>query len=273
MSGKLHKTIDRMDKRFWSGHEPRHSGVVFSRSRIYTKCDASDCGTEGFVNAALSTPPEQVRRMFRNAGWSVSGKHMFCPLCTLLAHPRKSNRYDWRSGASPIPYTAALVGETVAQSLDDRNELVKATAHADGSMAVENSVPCKPEPMESDMQIATTTRATTSTAKPETDKPAEDEQHHRYSIKRKMMRPAEERVLYSLLDDAWDNDTGRYKPGWSDARVAKAVGCSISSVAHRRSAAYGAITEGTKSAVLERIETLEGLYLDLLARIERIEKR
>jgi hypothetical protein len=162
--------------------------------------------------------------------------------------------------------------QALTRPLDDRGEAVKATVHADGSMAVENAVPCKPEPMESDMQTATTTRATTSAVKPETDKPAGDEQPQRYSVKRKMMRPAEERLFYSLMDDAWDNAAGQYKPGWSDARVAKTVGCSISSVTHRRHEAYGALKEGSKSAVLERIETLEGLYLELLARIEKLEK-
>lgn len=47
--------------------------------------------------------------------------------------------------------------------------------------------------------------------------------------------------VYMVLDDAYDKAAKRYKPGWSDDRVAKETGAAINLVTERRARDFGPI--------------------------------
>jgi ribosome-binding protein aMBF1 (putative translation factor) len=76
------------------------------------------------------------------------------------------------------------------------------------------------------------------------------------SAKAKAAIPA----MYILLEDAYDRAAENYKPGWSDARVAKEVGLSEALVATRRAADFGGLTP-PKPRLAEDVEAKASILL------------
>jgi hypothetical protein len=61
-----------------------------------------------------------------------------------------------------------------------------------------------------------------------------------------------QRQMYGLLDEQFDEATGRYREGWSDERIAKDCGISANAVAKHRDAAYGPIRADPALEALQR---------------------
>jgi hypothetical protein len=51
--------------------------------------------------------------------------------------------------------------------------------------------------------------------------------------------------MYLILSDAYDRAAKNYRPGWSDARIAKETGLSLAFVARRREDAFGPVVIDT----------------------------
>lgn len=73
------------------------------------------------------------------------------------------------------------------------------------------------------------------------------------------------------LRAAYDTEAGKYKPGWSDERVAADQGVSSPSVSERRRQLFGNFKRGERSTPVtaaERLERLERQFSTLVSRLE-----
>ncbi len=71
-----------------------------------------------------------------------------------------------------------------------------------------------------------------------------------------------QRAAYRLLEENFDEDTGCYAPGWSDAEIAKHCKLSESAVADLRNDAFGELTvDPALEAILDRVGEVETRWL------------
>jgi hypothetical protein len=79
----------------------------------------------------------------------------------------------------------------------------------------------------------------------------------------------------NLLDDNFDDQTGRYTKDWSDDRVARSVGVPLASIRDLREAAYGPLNKEDPELVALRDEftTLRGMFAEFERRLSSLEKK
>lgn len=70
------------------------------------------------------------------------------------------------------------------------------------------------------------------------------------------------RKVFASLEENFDEQTKRYRSGWSDARVAKETGASETFVASTRRAAFGELAEDPAVTSLKEDIDLKGMEID-----------
>lgn len=93
------------------------------------------------------------------------------------------------------------------------------------------------------------------------------------------------RKVFQLLEDNFDDQEGRYKNGYSDERIAKETGLSITAIHDHRVGAFGKIKPPSElKALRTELEELQRLYIksdeeyrkqldDLRRRIKAVESK
>ena len=78
-----------------------------------------------------------------------------------------------------------------------------------------------------------------------------------------------------LIEDNFDDRTGRYKPGWTDKRIGEIVGVAFAAVTNLREAAFGPLDETDPELVNLRNEfdTLKSMLFDCERRLVALERK
>lgn len=86
-----------------------------------------------------------------------------------------------------------------------------------------------------------------------------------------------QRAASRLLEEYFDEDTGRYAPRWSDAAIAQKVGLSESAVAEFRNDAFGELAvDPAFEAIIDKVEAVESKWMtekaELVEMIKTLDK-
>lgn len=234
----------------------------------YVTVTCNDCGATEDMNCQVNNPPHFIANKFRRRGWQVvgEGKRARCPKCvrskplsTPLEIPEiqlKPEPVEKPVATKPPEYeetfshTAALFNATMQKYKMTSGDLCKHSGVSTGTayrlLRGQKSIKA--------ITLATVKDKLDTFDKARTAQETEEKTPMTEKPSREAMK--KQRMLYTLLEDHYDEDRSAYADDWSDAKVAEQVGLAVSHVADIREASFGPIGDPAVTALEVRIEAL-----------------
>lgn len=230
----------------------------------------NDCGATNDMNCKVNNPPHFIANKFRRRGWQVvgEGKRARCPKCVRskpLSTPLEIPEIKLQPEPVEKPvttkppeyeeqfeHTAALFNAMLQKHTLSSNDLCKHSGVSTGTAyrllrgqktIKASTLATVKDKLDAFDKARAALPETTEEKTPMTEKPS------REAMKK-------QRMLYTLLEDHYDEDRSAYTDDWTDAKIAEQVGLSTAHVAEIREASFGPIGDPAVTALEARIEAL-----------------